>query len=101
MNPTEWNLKGYTGFIWGATAFATFVWAYFRLPETRGRTFEEMDILFAKRVPARKFADYDVSEIEGRDVREVARKVSEAVFWGGGGCAGIGGECGSIKDDVI
>jgi MFS transporter, SP family, general alpha glucoside:H+ symporter len=80
MNPTEWNLKGYTGFIWGATALLTFVWAYFRLPETRGRTFGELDILFAKRVPARKFADYDVSGIEGADVSEVARKVSEAGF---------------------
>jgi len=80
MNPTEWNLKGYTGFIWGATAFATFVWAFFRLPETRGRTFEELDVLFAKRVPAREFAYYDVSEIDGRDVSEVARKVSEAGF---------------------
>ncbi|PMD28659.1 maltose permease MAL31 [Hyaloscypha hepaticicola] len=78
MNPTEWNLKGYTGFIWGSTAFATFVWAYFRLPETRGRTFEEMDILFAKRVSARKFADYDISEDEGRDVTEVAKKLSTA-----------------------
>jgi len=78
MNPTEWNLKGYTGFIWGSTAFATFVWAYFRLPETRGRTFEEMDILFAQRVSARKFAGYDISEDEGRDVSEVAKKLSTA-----------------------
>jgi SP family general alpha glucoside:H+ symporter-like MFS transporter len=78
MNPTEWNLKGYTGFIWGGTAFATFVWAYFRLPETRGRTFEDLDILFAKKVPARKFEGYDVNVFEGADPVEVARKVSEA-----------------------
>jgi MFS transporter, SP family, general alpha glucoside:H+ symporter len=78
MNPTEWNLKGYTGFIWGATAFVTFVWAYFRLPETRGRTFEDLDILFAKKVPAREFEGYDVNAFEGVDPVEVARKVSEA-----------------------
>ena len=35
MNPQAWNLRGYTGFVWGSTAFATFVWAYFRLPESR------------------------------------------------------------------
>lgn len=76
----ERNLRGYTGFIWGATVFATFVWTYFRLPETRGRAFEEMDILFAKRISARKFAGYDVSGIEGADVSEVSRKISEAGF---------------------
>lgn len=33
-----------------------FVWGYFRLPEMKGRTYEELDILFANRVPARQFA---------------------------------------------
>lgn len=80
MNPTEWNLKGYTGFVWGATAFATFVWAYFRLPETKGRTFEDLDILFAKQVPARQFATTEVDAFEGADPADVARKVSEAGF---------------------
>lgn len=31
------------------------VWAYFRLPEPKGRTYEELDILFAKGISARKF----------------------------------------------
>ena len=35
MNPQAWNLRGYTGFVWGSTAFLTFIWAYFRLPESR------------------------------------------------------------------
>lgn len=35
MNPTAWNLSGYTGFFWGGTAFITFLWAFFRLPETK------------------------------------------------------------------
>lgn len=56
MNPSELNLKGYAGFIWGSTAFCVFVWAFFRLPESRGRTYEELDILFSKRTPTRKFA---------------------------------------------
>ncbi|KAK9243101.1 general substrate transporter [Lipomyces tetrasporus] len=60
MNPTKWNLKGYTGFVWGGTALLTFTWAYFRLPETKGRSFEQIDILFAKGVPAREFKSYKV-----------------------------------------
>ncbi|KAL2075054.1 hypothetical protein VTL71DRAFT_8834 [Oculimacula yallundae] len=78
MNPTEWNLRGYTGFIWGSTAFLTFAWAYFRLPESRGRTFEEMDILFAEKISARKFKSTDLEVYQGRDVEEVARKVAVA-----------------------
>ena len=47
--------KGYTGFFWGGCALLLTVWAFFRLPETKGRSFEELDLLFAKKVPARKF----------------------------------------------
>ncbi|KAK0392261.1 hypothetical protein NLU13_1757 [Sarocladium strictum] len=60
MNPTKWNLKGYTGFVWGSTAFLVFIWGYFRLPETKDRTFEELDLLFAKKVSARKFSSYKI-----------------------------------------
>ncbi|KAL2291397.1 hypothetical protein FJTKL_12803 [Diaporthe vaccinii] len=56
MNPTEWNLQGQTGFFWGSTAFCVFIWAYFRLPEVKGRTYEELDLLFSNKVPARHFA---------------------------------------------
>lgn len=55
MSPKELNLRGYTGFVWGGAAFITFGWAFFRLPETKGRTFEELDILFSQKVGARKF----------------------------------------------
>lgn len=55
MNPTEWNLKGYTGFVWGGTTFLMIVWGFFRLPETKGRSFDELDVLFAKKLSARKF----------------------------------------------
>ncbi|KAJ5009648.1 Maltose permease [Colletotrichum sp. SAR 10_99] len=55
-NPTEWNLRGKAGFFWAATACTIFVWSFFRLPEAKGRTYEELDILFARGVPAREFS---------------------------------------------
>lgn len=64
MNPLQWNLKGYTGFIWGSTCFLTLVWAYIRLPETKGKTFEELDMMFAQRVPAKKFATYHIDAFD-------------------------------------
>jgi SP family general alpha glucoside:H+ symporter-like MFS transporter len=60
LNPTAGDWKGKTGFVWGGCAFAFFVWTFFRLPETKGRTFEELDILFMKRVSARDFKKYEV-----------------------------------------
>ena len=60
MNPTKWNWKGYTGFFWCGTATITLVWAFFRLTETKGRTFEELDVMFAAGVPTRKFETYYV-----------------------------------------
>lgn len=55
MNPTAWNVKGKTAFFWGATALCMFVWSYFRLPEMKGRTYEELDLLFQQKISARKF----------------------------------------------
>lgn len=47
-------------FFWAGTSAVVAVWAYFRLPEPKGRTYEELDILFAKGVSARKFAKAEV-----------------------------------------
>ena len=41
VNPNEANLGGYVGFIFGGLAFAGSIWAYFFIPETRGRTVDE------------------------------------------------------------
>ncbi|KAL5042400.1 hypothetical protein BDW71DRAFT_216998 [Aspergillus fruticulosus] len=60
MNPTAWNWRGKTGFFWFGTGFATLVWGFFRLTETKGRTFEELDIMFAAKVPTRRFKMYHV-----------------------------------------
>ncbi|KAH8679108.1 general substrate transporter [Tricladium varicosporioides] len=61
LNPTEGDWKGKTGFVWGGCAFAFFLWSWFRLPESSGRTFEELDLLFAQKVSARKFSKTEVN----------------------------------------
>lgn len=72
VNPNAWNFKGYTGFVWGGCAFAVFVWAYFRLPESKDRTFHELDILFAKGVSARKFASTNVDAFDEHEQNQLA-----------------------------
>ncbi|KAH8705544.1 maltose permease MAL31 [Talaromyces proteolyticus] len=70
MNPTAWNLKGYTGFFWGSTALLTFVWAFFRLPETKGRSYDELNMLFSNHIAARSFQNCEVSSFEKKDSGE-------------------------------
>jgi SP family general alpha glucoside:H+ symporter-like MFS transporter len=60
LNPTSGDWKGKTGFFWGGCAFVFWIWTFFRLPETKGRTFEELDLLFANRVRTREFGKYEV-----------------------------------------
>ena len=60
VNPTQWGWRGYTGFFWCGAAIIALVWAIFRLPETKERTFEELDIMFAAKLPTRAFAKHHV-----------------------------------------
>ncbi|CAG9984479.1 unnamed protein product [Clonostachys byssicola] len=55
FNPKEANLKGKAAFIFAFTGSLCFVYVFFRLPEMKGRTFEELDILFTNKVKARNF----------------------------------------------
>ncbi|WWC88929.1 uncharacterized protein L201_003844 [Kwoniella dendrophila CBS 6074] len=56
LNPTGANLGGKCGYVWGGTATVCLILAYFFLPEMKGRSYRELDILFHRRVPARQFS---------------------------------------------
>lgn len=75
INPGSLNLKGKTAFIWFGTSFLTLLWAFFRLPETKDRTYEELNILFEKGVPARKFSKYDIN-LDEDEVLEITEDKS-------------------------
>lgn len=60
LHPTEGNWKGKTAFLTGGLCVPSCLWTFFRLPELKGRTYEEADILFQKRLSARRFQDYEV-----------------------------------------
>ncbi|KIW69256.1 hypothetical protein PV04_05141 [Phialophora macrospora] len=55
INPTAWNWRGQTAFFWMGTNLLSLAWTYFRLPEPKGLTYADMDVLFENRVSARKF----------------------------------------------
>ncbi|KAJ5624467.1 maltose permease [Penicillium lagena] len=55
LNTTGWDLAGKCGYVWGGTACVCWIMAYFFLPELKHRSYRETDILFNRRIPARKF----------------------------------------------
>lgn len=60
LNPGAWNWGNYTGFFWAGICFCCIIYTYFRVPEPRGRTFAELDLLFERKISARKFASTKV-----------------------------------------
>jgi SP family general alpha glucoside:H+ symporter-like MFS transporter len=72
LNPTAWNLKGKGGFIWAPFCFICFVWSFFRLPEPKGRTPTELDILFEKKISARKFSQFEVTPFRSNNFEVVS-----------------------------
>ena len=60
LNPSAWNWGNFTGLFWAGICFCCIVYTYFRIPEPRGRTFAELDLLFERGVSARKFAKTEV-----------------------------------------
>jgi SP family general alpha glucoside:H+ symporter-like MFS transporter len=79
INPTYWNWKGKAGFFWAGLCFICFVWSYFRLPEPRGRTYAELDILFEQKVSARKFGSTALDIFDNVPSAFEEKKIDEAI----------------------
>jgi SP family general alpha glucoside:H+ symporter-like MFS transporter len=71
LNPSAWDWGNYAGFFWGAVCFCCVVYTFFRVPETTGRTFAELDMLFEEKVSARKFSSTQVDVFGGQAEVEV------------------------------
>ncbi|GJC99096.1 Sugar porter family MFS transporter [Colletotrichum higginsianum IMI 349063] len=61
LNPSAWNWGAKSGLFWAVSCFICFVWTWFRLPEPRGRTYGELEVLFEQHLPARKFRKTEVA----------------------------------------
>lgn len=68
LGEQNWNWGARSAFFWAGTCGAVVVWAWFRLPEPRGRTYGELDVLFERRVGAREFGGTVVNPFAGERV---------------------------------
>ncbi|TPX26219.1 hypothetical protein DIZ76_011680 [Coccidioides immitis] len=60
INLDAGNMRGKLGFFFGGLSIICLLWTWFRVPETKGRTYEELDIMFERNVPTHQFKDYKV-----------------------------------------
>lgn len=63
FNCTAWNWGAKSGLFYAGTNLVCNIWCYFRLPETKDRTFGEIDLLFEHKVPARKWKSTKVDRM--------------------------------------
>ena len=61
LNPTAWGWAGKSNFVYAGTNIICLVWCYFRLPETKGLSYLELDILFEKKAKTKKFREFQVN----------------------------------------
>ena len=60
LNTNQANLGGKCGYVWAGTGFFCFIVAYFFLPEMKGRSYREIDIMFKRKIPARHWKKTDI-----------------------------------------
>lgn len=85
LSPTAWNWGARAAFFWAGSCGCAALWCFLRLPEPRGRTYVEIDLLFEHGVPARKFSTTAVdpygargAEVQGRGGRSVEPNAGRA-----------------------
>lgn len=64
LNPTAWAWGAKSGFFWAGSSILGLLFTWFYVPEPKGRTVAELDLLFEKKVSARRFASTSVSVAE-------------------------------------
>ena len=60
LDTTKGNWKGMSGFLAGGLCLLCALWSYFRLPECKRKTYEELDFLCSRNLKAREFEKYQI-----------------------------------------
>jgi len=64
INPNEANLQGKVGWIFGGLGVIFTIWSWFFVPETGGRTIDELDLMFEKKIGSRQFSKYVITDAD-------------------------------------
>ncbi|WWD18248.1 hypothetical protein CI109_102698 [Kwoniella shandongensis] len=73
FQPTEAGLGPMIGFIYALGGAASVAFVYFVIPETHGRTLEEINFMMEARIPTRQWKNYDLATVVAKDEKKGAR----------------------------
>jgi SP family general alpha glucoside:H+ symporter-like MFS transporter len=82
LSPTAWNWKGKSCFFFAGTTALCLIWCYWRLPETYGLSYLEIDILFEKKAKASKFREFRAN-LENLGYFSMVNSAGETSTWRG------------------
>lgn len=68
LNSLAWNWGAKDGLFWAGITLLCIIWCIFRLPESKGRTYAELNVLFEHRVAAWKFQGTKVDAFRGESI---------------------------------
>ena len=75
LSPAEWNWGPKSGLFWAGSAILTFCYVWLRVPETRNRSYGELDLLFENRVPAWRFSK---TKVDRKSLSHLSKDSSRA-----------------------
>lgn len=73
LNAPYAALGAKVGFVYGSFAVVAVIVAYFKIPEMKGRTLEEIDQLFASGVSMRRFKLFKTVRVGDEDTKEATK----------------------------
>ncbi|KAI1206020.1 sugar transporter [Annulohypoxylon truncatum] len=79
LSSTAWNWGAKTAYFWAGSCLLSAIWVFFRLPEPKGRTYAELDLLFEHQVSARKFAETKIDPFS-HHLGDEPKRTSEQVL---------------------
>ena len=66
LNPPYADLQSKVGLIYGSIAVCSFFFAFFCVPEMKGRSLEDINEMFEQKVPVRKFRTFKLEHTVGK-----------------------------------
>ncbi len=95
------DLQSKVGFIYGAIAALGILWSWFYLPETSGRSLEEMEELWQEKVPSGKFGSYVTKSTVGLRITQLERHAGAGDATDSSEEHAVGHDDDDIKEGVV
>jgi hypothetical protein len=78
LNAPYADLKSKVGLIYGSIAVLSFFFAFFCVPETKGRSLEDINLMFEKGLSVNEFRTYAIEQPETKIATDHYQKAVEA-----------------------